>query len=81
MTTKEQAKVYADKHGFRVPYDGSNNYYDDVDVKASEEGFVAGANWKEQKMMNEFRKFLISIGRGQQFGRFERMLKEQSEKL
>lgn len=39
------AEEYADKHGFRVPYDGSNNYYDDVDVKASKEGFLAGAEW------------------------------------
>lgn len=42
---EEAADEYADKHGFRVPYDGSNNYYDDVDVKASKEGFLAGAEW------------------------------------
>ena len=42
---EEAANEYADKHGFRVPYDGSNNYYDDVDVKASKEGFLAGAEW------------------------------------
>ena len=42
---------------------------------------VLAAEWKEQQMMNEFRKFLNKIGRGQQFGQFERMLKEQSEKL
>lgn len=42
---EEAAEKYADKHGFRVPYDGSNNYYDDVDVKASKEGFKAGAEW------------------------------------
>lgn len=42
---EEAAGKYADKHGFRVPYDGSNNYYDDVDVKASKEGFLAGAEW------------------------------------
>lgn len=42
---EEAAEKYADKHGFRVPYDGSNNYYDDVDVKASKEGFLAGAEW------------------------------------
>ena len=40
---------YADKHGFRVPYDGSNNYYDDVDVKASKEGFIAGAEWQKKQ--------------------------------
>lgn len=42
---KEQANEYADNHGFRVPYDGSDNFYDDVDVKASKEGFMAGANY------------------------------------
>ena len=42
---EEAAMEYAEKHGFRVPYDGSNNFYDDVDVKASKEGFVAGAKW------------------------------------
>ena len=42
---EKAAQEYADKHGFRVPYDGSNNYYDDVDVNASKEGFKAGAEW------------------------------------
>lgn len=44
------AEEYADKHGFRVPYDGSNNFYDDVDVKASLEGFKAGARWMAEQM-------------------------------
>lgn len=39
---EEMANKYADNHGFRVPYDGSDNFYDDVDVKASKEGFMAG---------------------------------------
>lgn len=42
---KEKAEEYSEEHGFRVPYDGSNNFYDEVDVSASEEGFVAGANY------------------------------------
>lgn len=46
---EKAAEEYADKHGFRVPYDGSNNFYDDVDVKASLEGFKAGAKWMEAK--------------------------------
>ena len=46
---EEAADEYADKHGFRVPYDGSNNYYDDVDVKASKEGFLAGAEWQKKQ--------------------------------
>lgn len=50
---EEAAEKYADKHGFRVPYDGSNNYYDDVDVKASKEGFLAGAEWQKKQMEDE----------------------------
>ena len=50
---EEAAEKYADKHGFRVPYDGSNNYYDDVDVKASKEGFIAGAEWQKEQMIKE----------------------------
>ena len=44
----EAADEYAEKHGFRVPYDGSDNFYDDVDVKASKDAFIAGANWQKQ---------------------------------
>ena len=46
---EKAAEEYADKHGFRVPYDGSDKYYDDVDVKASLEGFKAGAKWMENQ--------------------------------
>ena len=46
---EEAADKYAENHGFRVPYDGSNKFYDDVDVKASKEGFIAGAEWQKQK--------------------------------
>lgn len=47
---EKAAEEYADKHGFRVPYDGSNNFYDDVDVKASLEGFKAGAKWMTEQI-------------------------------
>lgn len=40
---RAEAEMYAEKHGFRVPYDGSNNFYDDIDVRASFEGFIEGA--------------------------------------
>lgn len=43
MTLEEKAIEYAEKHSFRVPYDGSNKFYDDVDFKASKEGYIAGA--------------------------------------
>ena len=50
---EEAAGEYADKHGFRVPYDGSDKFYDDVDVKASKEGFIAGAKWQKEQMTSK----------------------------
>lgn len=45
MTEKleRKAEQFADKHAFRVPYDGSNKFYDDTDYKASKDGYIAGA--------------------------------------
>ena len=48
ITIKEEANNYAEKHGFRVPYNGTNDYYDKVDVKASFEGFEAGAKFVQE---------------------------------
>lgn len=51
MTKEElekEAGEYADMHAFRVPYDGSNKFYDDVDFKASKEGYLAGAEPREK---------------------------------
>ena len=45
---EKEAGDYADKHAFRVPYDGSNKFYDDVDFKASKEGYLAGAKPREK---------------------------------
>jgi hypothetical protein len=47
-TIKEAALEYAEKHGFRVPYDGSNEFYDKTDVKASEDGFLAGVEFAQR---------------------------------
>lgn len=47
---EKEADKYADEHAFRVPYDGSNNFYDDVDFKASKEGYLAGANPREKRI-------------------------------
>ena len=46
---EEAAGEYAEKHGFRIPYDGSDNFYDNIDVKASKEGFIAGAEWQKEQ--------------------------------
>jgi hypothetical protein len=56
---EKAADDYADKHGFRVPYDGSNNFYDDVDVRASKEGFIAGAQWKEEQILKNADEYII----------------------
>jgi len=34
----------ADDYGFRVPYDGTNNFYDEIAIKH----FLAGVRWYEQ---------------------------------
>ena len=53
-TIEEAANNYADKHGFRVPYNVSgreivnDDYYDKVDVKASKEGFLAGVQFAQR---------------------------------
>ena len=51
MTTEEIEKAaneFAEKHGFRVPYDGSNEFYDKVDVRASKDGFKAGVEFTDK---------------------------------
>lgn len=45
---EKEAADYAEKHAFRVPYDGSNKFYDDVDFKASKEGYLVGAEPREK---------------------------------
>ena len=43
MTIEQKAEQFAEKHAFRVPYDGSDKFYGDTDYKASKEGYIAGA--------------------------------------
>lgn len=43
---EERAAKYAEQ----VPYDGTNNFYDDADYKAAEESYIAGAT--EQKKID-----------------------------
>ena len=53
---EEAANAFAYKHGFRVPYNVSgreitnDDYYDKVDLKASKDGFLAGAEWQKNNM-------------------------------
>lgn len=47
--TDAEIEAESDKYGFRVPYDGSNNFYDKLAIKA----FIDGAKWMREKMMGE----------------------------
>ena len=64
---KKEADNYADKHAFRVPYDGSNKFYDDVDFKASREGYLAGAEPREKRIKELEQKNAILKGRTEAF--------------
>ena len=46
---ENEAEEYAEKHAFRVPYDGSNKFYDDKDYECSKEGFQRGAEFGYNK--------------------------------
>jgi hypothetical protein len=66
MTIREkeilaEADKFADEHGFRVPYDGTNNFYDEVDVKASMDGFIAGAKWADKTVIEIACGYLDSV--------------------
>ena len=74
MTNEEKAKEISEKP---AQYETDFNQETTIRLQRYNAAMLM-AEWKEQQMMNEFRKFLNSIGRGQQFGQFERMLKEQS---
>ena len=47
---EKEAEAFAEQHAFRVPYDGSNKFYDDVDFKASKEGYLAAAKPREKQI-------------------------------
>ena len=46
---EKEAEEYAEEHAFRVPYDGSNKFYDDKDYECSKEGFQKGAEFGYNK--------------------------------
>ena len=60
---EEAANAFADEHGFRVPYNVSgreitnDDYYDKVDIKASKDGFLAGAEWQKNNMWISVEEF------------------------
>jgi hypothetical protein len=47
-TIKEAAEEYAEKHAFRVPYDGTGEFYAPTDLKASRDGFIAGVEYAQR---------------------------------
>ena len=46
---ENEAEEYAEKHAFRIPYDGSDKFYDDKDYECSKEGFQKGAEFGYNK--------------------------------
>jgi hypothetical protein len=63
--TKEQIEIAADnwieKYSFRVPYDGSNNFYDEKAAEHGKHGFIAGALSPEAKAYHEAQGW-VSVG-------------------
>jgi hypothetical protein len=45
---KDAAQHHAEKHAFRVPYNGTKKFYDDTDLKASIDGFNAGVEFAQR---------------------------------
>lgn len=71
---EKAADKYSEKHGFRVPYDGSDNFYNAADVKASKEGFIAGAEWMRSRMPmpEDTVIFMKGVAEGRRLEREER---------
>ena len=53
---EKEAEEYAEKHAFRIPYDGSDKFYDDKDYECSKEGFQKGAEFGYNKANEELQK-------------------------
>lgn len=82
---EKEADDYADEHAFRVPYDGSNKFYDDVDFKASKEGYLAGAKPREKRIKELEQKIKIETELSKRLGvayrEYEQLTKEQDEHI
>ena len=46
LPTKEEIDSKIEEYSFRVPYDGSNNFYDDIALKH----FKAGIEWYKKQI-------------------------------
>lgn len=53
---EQAADAWVEKYSFRVPYDGSNNFYDEEAAKHGRAGFIAGATSPEAKAYHEGEK-------------------------
>ena len=56
---EKEAEEYAEKHAFRIPYDGSDKFYDDKDYECSKEGFQKGAEFGYNKAKEEWKKHFL----------------------
>lgn len=75
MTNEEKAIEISEKH---AQYETDFNQETTIRLQRYNAAMLM-AEWKEQQMLAQFRDFLNSIGRGQQFGRFERQLKGEDK--
>lgn len=55
---EKAADDFAEKHGFRVPYNGSNDFYDKTDVMASKDGFLEGAEYGYKEAIKVAKEWL-----------------------
>jgi chromosome segregation ATPase len=82
---KKEAKNYAERHAFRIPYDGSNKFYDDVDYKASVKAYLASAEPREKRIAELERKLKVETELSNRLGlayrEYEQLTKEQDEHL
>lgn len=53
---EKEAGEYADKASFRVPFDGSNKFYDDNHFKWAKEAYLAACEAREKEMQEKDRR-------------------------
>ena len=78
---EREAEQFAEKHAFRVPYDGSNKFYDDTDYKASKDGYLAGAEPREQKIKDLEEQLQEVAKDNDNYQKENKKLEEENERL
>ena len=80
---ERKAEQFAEEHAFRVPYDGSNKFYDDTDYKASKDGYIAGATeaTKEPKKNHWYEMYELECLKTKELQKENAELKKQQFSL